>query len=147
MGNFSTLGKTLSLPTNIRLSWSFQLYKWPCICHAATMILSKKAKLKVENLGQTTFRFTPVRTLSPVFNMICSKKYVWHRILLFQTLSLNFESLPTNIRLSWSFQLYKWPCICHAATMILSKKAKLKVENLGQTTFRFTPIRMLSPVF
>ncbi len=46
-----------------------------------------------------------------------------------------------------SFQLQRWPCVCHALKRLLIKTAQLKVENSAQTTFRFCPVRYRTPWF
>ncbi len=55
---------------------------------------------------------------------------------------LNHEQTFADRTKPWmSFQHWKWLFVCQALIMYSTNTAKLRIENLNQTTFRFSPIR------
>ncbi len=67
-------GRTLANRTKPGLS--LQVYKWQCLCCLLMFLLSKTAKLKIENLAQTTFRFSHVRYRAPRLNQSANQRWL-----------------------------------------------------------------------
>jgi hypothetical protein len=57
------------------------------------------------------------------------------------------QTLANRMKPGLSLQVEKWLCFCYLLMFLLSKTDQLKLENLAQTTFRFSPVRYRAPRF
>ncbi len=96
-------GQTLAKRTNP--GPSLQVEKWLCFCYLLMFLLSKTAQLKVENLAQTTFRFSPVIYRAPriihsfhVCTFLLSSGKIWkHQLQVNRAMHIRHQCRKTTI--------------------------------------------------